>query len=123
VLQAQGRPRPVEQLVGDLVRLRGHGTTDLAAALRGAGRQLSTAEAAGSGADERVVVLLSDCLHTTGDDPVTALAGIDRLHVLCPLPDPPGQRAAAALAGRGGGISRPVRTLAELPAALTAMLG
>ena len=46
----------------ELVGLRGHGKTDLAAALRGARRELAPATA-----DERVVVLLSDCLSTAGD--------------------------------------------------------
>ena len=118
VLQAQGTRRPPEDLVGELVGLRGHGTTDLAAALRAAGVQL-----AGTVADERVVVLLSDCLHTAGDDPAAALGGIDRLHVLCPLPTAGSERAAAALAARGGGIAQPVRTLAEVAPALTRLLG
>jgi MoxR-like ATPase len=118
VLQAQGVPRPPATLVGELVALRGHGTTNLAAALRGAAAQLAGALAA----DERVAVLLSDCLHTAGDDPAGALGGIDRLHVLCPLPTPESARAASALAGRGGGISQPVRTLAEVGPALTRVL-
>jgi DNA polymerase III delta prime subunit len=117
VLQAQGSRRPPEELVADLVGLRGHGNTDLAAALRAAGAQL-----AGTAADERVVLLLSDCLPTAGADPAGALAGIDRLHVLCPLPTPAAERAAAALAARGGGTSQPVRTLAEVGPALTRIL-
>jgi len=117
VLQAQGTARPAEELVGTLVGLRGHGLTDLAGALRAAARELATAAA-----DERVTVLLSDCLHTTGADPASALAGIDRLHVLCPLPTPESELAAAALARRGGGISQPVRRLAEIAPALTLAL-
>ena len=89
MLQAQGVRRPPEDLLSELVALRGHGTTDLAAGLREASKQLASAVA-----DERMVVLLSDCLHTAGDDPADALAGIDRLHVLVPL-----RRAG----GRGGG--------------------
>ena len=38
VLQAQGTRRAPGELVGDLVALRGHGVTDLAGALRAAGR-------------------------------------------------------------------------------------
>nr|WP_275404109.1 AAA family ATPase [Pseudonocardia acidicola] len=116
-LQRQGVRRPSEELISELVALRGHGTTDLAAGLREAGAQL-----AGAVADERMVVLLSDCLHTAGDDPVTALAGIDRLHVLCPLPGADAEAAAAALAARGGGVSQPVRRLAEVAPALTRIL-
>ncbi|HEV8220805.1 MAG TPA: MoxR family ATPase [Streptosporangiaceae bacterium] len=119
-LHAPGSGRPPGELVGELVALRGHGTTDLAAALRAAARQL-----AGCRADERVVILLSDCLRTAGGDPAGALAGIDRLQVLCPLPSGPDHRAeqaAAALARRGGGISQPVRGLADVGPALTRVL-
>jgi Mg-chelatase subunit ChlD len=117
VLQAQGTRREPGDLVGDLLALRGHGMTDLAAALRAAAAQL-----AGAAADDRVVVLLSDCMATTGGDPVRALAGISRLHVLCPLPTPESERAVAALARRGGGLTQPVRTLTDVAPALTRLL-
>jgi gas vesicle protein GvpN len=117
VLQAQGTRRDPAGLVGDLVALRGHGMTDLAAALRAAAAQL-----AGAAAGERVAVLLSDCLPTAGGDPALALTGISRLHVLCPLPAAEAERAAADLAGRGGGVSQPVRRLADVAPALTRVL-
>jgi magnesium chelatase subunit D len=117
VLQAQGTRRPPADLVGELIGLRGHGSTDLAAALRGAGAQL-----AGAVADERVVVLLSDCLHTAGDDPTAALGGIDRLQVLVPLGGADAEAAAAALAARRGGRAQTVRRLAEVGPALTRVL-
>jgi len=118
VLQAQGVRRPPEDLLSELVALRGHGTTDLAAGLREASTQLAAAVA-----DERTVVLLSDCLHTAGDDPADALAGIDRLHVLVPLGGPEAEAAAAPLAARGGGRAQTVRRLAEVGPALTQILG
>ena len=127
VLQPQGARRPPEDLVGDLVGLRGHGVTDLARALRAAAAQLARADG-----DERVAVLLSDCLRTAGADPATALAGIDRLHVLCPAGDGSGSAAdgtgdggpgpAAVLARAGRGISQPVRTLADVAPALQRLL-
>ncbi len=117
VLQAQGARRPPEELLSELVALRGHGTTDLAAGLREASTQLAAAVA-----DERVVVLLSDCLHTAGDDPADALAGIDRLHVLVPLGGAEAEAAAGPLAARGGGRAQTVRRLAELGPALTRIL-
>ncbi|GHE09224.1 AAA family ATPase [Klenkia taihuensis] len=117
-LQPLGRPVPPEELVGRLVALRGHGMTDLAAALRAASRQLAPAVV-----DERVVVLLSDCLHTAGDPPEAALAGIDRLHVLCPLPTEPAEAASRALAARGAGRAEMVRTVTETGPALTRLLG
>jgi MoxR-like ATPase/Mg-chelatase subunit ChlD len=117
VLQAQGVRRRPEELLSDLVALRGHGTTDLASGLREASSQLSRAVA-----DERMVVLLSDCLHTAGDEPAEALGGIDRLHVLVPLGGAEAEAAASALAARGGGRAQTVRRLAEVAPALTRIL-
>jgi len=117
VLQAQGTQRPPGELVTDLVRLRGHGVTNLAGGLRAASVQLATAPA-----EERVALLLSDCLPTTGGDPAQALGGISRLHVLCPLPSAESELAAAALARRGGGMSLPLRRLADVAPALTRLL-
>jgi magnesium chelatase subunit D len=117
VLQAHGVRRPPEELLSELVALRGHGTTDLAAGLREAAGQL-----AGAVADERLVVLLSDCIHTAGDDPTTALGGIDRLQVLVPLGGADAEAAAAALAARRGGQAQTVRRLAEVGPALTRVL-
>jgi magnesium chelatase subunit D len=118
LLQAHGVRRPPEELLSELVALRGHGTTDLAAGLRAAAGQL-----AGAVADERLVVLLSDCIHTAGDDPATALGGIDRLQVLVPLGGADAEAAAAALAARRGGRAQTVRRLAEVGPALTRVLG
>jgi magnesium chelatase subunit D len=117
VLHTQAGPGAPGQVVGDLLALRGHGVTDLAAALRAAAAQLAAVTAG-----ERVVLLLSDCLHTAGGDPARALAGISRLHVLCPLPTAEAERAATALARRGHGLSQPVRTLADVAPALTRVL-
>ncbi len=117
VLQAQGVRRAPEELLSELVALRGHGTTDLASGLREASRQL-----AGAVADERMVVLLSDCLHTAGEEPADALAGIDRLHVLVPRGGVEAETAAATLAARGGGRAQTVMRLAEVAPALTRIL-
>jgi hypothetical protein len=155
VLQAPGSRQAPEEIVGRLLGLRGHGMTDIAAALRSAAALLSgggqlpgvatptrarplsasgpvagttmQSGAPAGGPAERCVILLSDCLHTAGSDPATALAGIDRLDVLRPLPsgtqpDPESVAAAERLARLGGGISQPVRTLRDIPAALTRLL-
>ncbi|MCO1653967.1 AAA family ATPase [Pseudonocardia humida] len=118
VLQARGVRRPPQELVSELVGLRGHGTTDLAAALRAASVQLS-----GAVAEEKLVLLLSDCLHTSGDEPATALAGIDRLHVLVPVGGVEAEAAAAGLVARLGGTSAVVRRPADIGPALTRVLG
>jgi magnesium chelatase subunit D len=127
VLQAPGSRQPAEEIVGRLLALRGHGITDIAAALRSSAALLS------AGTAERCVILLSDCLRTAGSDPAAALAGIDRLDVLCPLPpatdpdpDPASESESVAAAERlarlGGGISQQVRTVRDIPAALTRLL-
>jgi magnesium chelatase subunit D len=123
VLQQPGTRQPPEQVVGRLLGLRGHGLTDVAGALRAAATGLAAATAAG----ERSVVLLSDCVSTAGGDPAEALSGIDRLDVLCPLPagreaDPESLLGAERLARLGGGLCRPVRTLSDIPSALTLLL-
>jgi hypothetical protein len=142
VLQAPGSRQAPEETVGRLLALRGHGMTDIAAAIRsaavllsgarelsGAGQLSNAGQLSGpaSGPAERCVILLSDCLRTAGSDPAAALTGIDRLDVLCPLPagtdpDPESLAAAERLARLGGGISQPVRTLRDVPAALTRLL-
>jgi magnesium chelatase subunit D len=122
VLQPPGTRQPPEQVVGRLLGLRGHGLTDVAAALRAAAAGLS-----GVRAGHRGVVLLSDCLSTAGGDPADALSGIDRLDVLYPVPggreaDPSSAAAADRLARVGGGICSQVRTLSDIPSALTLLL-
>jgi magnesium chelatase subunit D len=116
VLQERGVRRPPQDVISGLIALRAHGRTDIAAALRAAAAQL-----AGSPGD-REVILLSDCLATAGADPAAALAGIDRLHVLVPLPTPESIAAAVGLARAGGGFSQPVGSVTDLGPALTRAL-
>ena len=100
VLQSQGRRRPPDELVGELLTLRGLGTTDLERAFAAAASQLERAAS-----PDRVAVLMSDCLATAGADPLAAasLRGVDRLHVLGTSPDADSLAAGRALARRGGG--------------------
>ncbi len=118
VLQQQGRRRPTGAVLDDLLSLRGRGETDLSLALRSARRELGRAQAT-----DRVAVLLSDAKATTGADPLGALRGIDRLHVLCTSEDPEAVEAAAALARAGGGQLRVVTSVRDVPGALSAVLG
>jgi MoxR-like ATPase len=117
VLQRQGQRRPPEELLGDILTLRGKGVTDLALALRAARRELSQ-----SPARERIVILLGDGLATEGDDPLRAMRGIDRLHVLGTSDDRESTEATAQLAARGNGRVRTVTSLRDLPVALNALL-
>jgi Mg-chelatase subunit ChlD len=103
VVAAQGSARPVEEVVDDLFCLRGHGPTDLAAALRAARDQLDR-----STAQRRVTVLLSDARPTRGDDPTEAAAALDELVVVAPADDATdAERLAAGLGARCLTLSGP----------------
>ncbi len=118
VLRPPGSARPPGRVVEDVLSVRARGSTDLALALRTAARQLARAAA-----DERAAVLLSDCLPTAGGDPQSALAGLDRVHVLGTSGHADSVRAGTALARRGGGRYRRVEGVEELAAALTDLVG
>ena len=117
VLQPLGRPRRPERLVTDILALRAHGTTNLELALRTASAQLGRA-----GSPERLAIVMSDCLATAGGDPLTALAGIDRLHVLGTSTEPEAVARCRELARRAGGRYLPATTFAEVGAGLAAVL-
>jgi len=119
VLQSQGRRRPPDELVGELLTLRGLGTTDLERALGAAASQLERAAS-----PDRLAVLMSDCLATAGADPLTAasLRGVDRLHVLGTSVEPDSLAAGRALARRGGGRHVVVVHPHEVARAVSALL-
>lgn len=117
VLQRLGHRRPAEDLVGDVLRLRAGGTTNLELALRAAAAQLANASVS-----EQFVILISDCLPTSGGDPMSALTGIGRLHVLGTSPEPESVAAGLALASRAGGRYLPAATLAQVGTGLAAVL-
>lgn len=85
--------RPIAT-VEAVLRLRGHGVTGLAGALRAAHDELAGARAA-----RRVVVLLSDCRATDEQDPVPAGRALPALVVLAPTDDADAARAFAAATG------------------------
>lgn len=115
VLKAQDETRPVAQVVDALLTLRGHGTTDLALALRTAGSQLAR-----SSARRRTTVLLTDGRPTAGGDPFAAARRLDELVVVAPADDATSARALAAGAGARfellhgpSDVPRALRVLAE----------
>lgn len=118
VLSAVGTEIRPAQLVVQILSLRGHGTTDVAGALGEAATLLAGAP---TGA-RRTVVLLSDCQATEGPDPVRALRGIDRLHVVLPGDDPEWLSAARRLAGPSGGRVEVAATLAEVARVVPVLL-
>ncbi len=109
VLLSDLHARPATAVVDDLLSLRGHGTTDLARALRVAADLLERVPSGG-----RTVLLLSDALHTKGEDPLPAAGLLDCLHVLGTSSEPDSVAAATALARRGGGHYLPATTLTQM---------
>jgi len=97
--------------------LRGLGTTDLSAALAAAASQLGRAAT-----PDRLAVLMSDCLHTAGTDPLESLRGIDCLHVLGTSLDPDSLAAGRALARRSGGRHTTALHPHEVPRAMSSLL-
>lgn len=94
VVRSQDVPRPADVVVGDVLALRGHGTTDLVGALQTAARQLGR-----SRAGRKITVLLSDCRATTPGDVAAAARALDELVILAPEGD---DAEALALAGQIG---------------------
>lgn len=94
VIKGQDQRRPVDDLVDDVFRLRGHGPTDLALALRVAADQLAS-----SAAQRRRVILLSDCRPTQGTAPELEAGRLDEIHVVAPADDAADAEAFARAVG------------------------
>lgn len=114
ILTTQHGVRPVDAVVGDLLSLRGFGTTDLAAALQAASEQLATSRAA-----RRVAVLLSDCRANVHGDAVAAAAALDELVILAPASD---DVEATTFAGQTGARFAPIDGPSAVPHALATVL-
>jgi Mg-chelatase subunit ChlD len=115
VVKAQHERRALDEVVSDVLSLRGFGITDLGLALRTAARQLGRSDAG-----RRIAVLMSDCRATTGGDPLPHAAGIDELVVLAPEDDTADAEAFAdALGARWSTLAGP----SDVPAALERVLG
>ena len=110
VIASQGSGRDAEDVVNQIFRLRGHGTTDLAFAFRTAAAQLAR-----SSATRKITLLLSDGRATAGDDPTIAATDLDELIVLAPAED---AENAQSLADSVGGRCVMVSGPAHIPEAL-----
>jgi Mg-chelatase subunit ChlD len=106
--------RTAGDVVDRVLALRGHGTTDLAAALTAAAEQFASAPAA-----RAVTVLLSDCRATEPGDAIAAAARLDELVVLAPRGDDRDARALAEAVGARWATYQGPSTVA---AALTSVL-
>ncbi len=99
-----------ERVVAEVLALRGHGTTDVALALRAAARQLAP-----STATRKLTVLLSDAEVTTGGDPVPPARALDELVVLAPADEPEHARELVSASGaRMAEVAGPMSVLDAL---------
>ena len=94
-----------ELVVAQVLALRGHGTTDVALALRAAQLQLMSSRAA-----RKLTILLSDAEVTAGGDPIDIAKSLDELTILAPEDEPEhakilGAGCGARLAEVGGPFS------------------
>jgi Mg-chelatase subunit ChlD len=109
---------PPAVVAGRLLRMRGHGVTRLAAALKAAGEQLAPARAR-----RRVVILLSDCRSTDEEDTLPAARALPELAILAPAGDHEQAAHLAGLAGaRWGAIEHPLDAAAALDRLLEARI-
>lgn len=114
VVKAQGEHRSVEQVVDDILTLRGKGVTDLSLALQAARGQLDR-----SNASNKVVVVLSDARATAGDDPKDQARQLNVVHVLAPTGD---CEEALLLARAGNGTCVEITAPTDVPAAIASLL-
>ncbi len=113
-IKALDSTKPPDQVVSEVLALRGHGTTDVALALRAARRQL-----AGTAASRRITILLSDAEVTTGGDPVPIARSLDELIVLAPADEPEhARRLVADAGGRLAEVGSPMTVLGALRSVL-----
>lgn len=114
VLTSPRVPRSPETVVNNLLRLRGHGVTDLATALAAAADLLADVNAT-----RRVTVLLSDCRVTEGGHGLIEAANLDELVILAPADD---TADAEAFARKVGARWAPVAGPMDVPTALARVL-
>lgn len=115
VAKGQTATKSGEQVVNDVLALRGFGTTDLAGALRAAGEQLSRTRAG-----RRITVILSDCRATIEGDVQAAAMSLDEVVILAPFGD---DAEARLLAGQVGARIACIDGPSDIPAALQLVLG
>jgi Mg-chelatase subunit ChlD len=114
VVKGQRTEKSNDRIVTDLLSLRGHGTTDVAGALRSAGEQLSRSTSA-----RKIVVLLSDCRSTVDGDVRGAAAALSELVVVAPEQDSDEAiKFAAEHGARIATVSGPSRVVEALTAVL-----
>ncbi|MEP7047383.1 MAG: vWA domain-containing protein [Ilumatobacteraceae bacterium] len=112
-VKSQNGDKPSAQVVTDVLSLRGHGTTNLAGALRAAADQLQR-----SRATRKIAILLSDCRATVDGDVAAAAAALPELVIIAPQEDADEAMKFAACCGARiatvGGPSSAVEALSSV---------
>jgi Mg-chelatase subunit ChlD len=114
VPKSQDGARPPEQVVQALLTLRGHGTTDVALALRAAREQLSRSRAV-----RKITILLSDCRHNVPGDVMPEATATEELVIIAPADD---TEAADQLAKRVGARVFPLAGASAIPGIFAELL-
>jgi Mg-chelatase subunit ChlD len=113
-VKSQSADRASELVVTDVLSLRGHGTTDLAGALRAAGDQLRRSKAA-----RKITVLLSDCRATVEGDVRSSADALSELVIIAPEQDcEEAMRLALDCGARVTTVAGPSRAAEALEAVL-----
>jgi Mg-chelatase subunit ChlD len=113
VLLPLGKPIRPLKLVDALLRLPSAGLTNVALPL-----QLAAAQLRGSHGTQGRVILVSDCVHNAGPDPVAFARRLPRLDVLLDVSGDKDRELGTALARAGRGRLVPVRRATDVPGAL-----
>jgi len=105
-------------LMDALLRLPARGLTNVGFPL-----DLARKELAGARTPHTRVVLLSDCVHNAGDDPVPSAAGLERLDILLDVSGEHDLELARELAHAGRGRFCPITTHRDVAPALDVIFG
>lgn len=111
-----GEPIEPLGLLGSILRLKARGLTNIAFPLEIAAEKLARVPDR-----EARVILLSDCVHNAGPDPIPIAAKLPRLDVLL---DSSGEKdiwMGKQLARKGRGLCQVVRTHRDVPPAVTTL--
>ena len=111
-----GEPVEPATLMETLLRLPARGLTNVGFPL-----DLARKELAGARTTHTRTVLLSDCVHNAGADPVPLAAGLDRLDILLDVSGEHDLLLAREMAHAGRGRFSPVRTHRDVAPALDAI--
>ncbi|MFV9502955.1 MAG: AAA family ATPase [Oscillochloridaceae bacterium umkhey_bin13] len=114
VLKRANQPKSATRLIDEILGLRARGLTNLHHGLAAGLRELERA-----GTQEKIGIVFTDGLSNLGDDPLPLAARYPQLHVIGISLEASAVQACQALAARGRGRCVFIRTLEDIPLALS----